>query len=650
MRRFRVAIVAVLLCGLGYQQVRGSSGEDRRVVLRQKDGKPAARYAVLVAVSEYEGPGLDRVSITISNAKALRDALIDPAIGGFKKEEVRFLYEDAKDERLRPTKEAILREWQHSADLCTDPNDTILFYFSGHGGEIDGKDWLCGRDEKFRVSKIGDIVLKCLAKRKILVLECCRSEPGAEVFGASSLSLSERAFSFFRTTGFFSLFACSPGENASAKPGGYSQFLERGLKGLADRNRDGWVSILELHQYVEERTRQWALALEPEHTQTPWIHAAAGKDIILTRARDVPSPPARPANLGYVFVWCNVGGRPIRVDDKRTSATKAGDWTRLKLATGLHSVVVDGGEDFAAPRAERVLVKPYLEQGDEVRLSVRLEAKGGALPAALRRAFEIPAAKKDQYGNPVLKSHEGSAKEIRHKQTGMEFVLMEPGEFWRGAPVTEKGRGNDETQRRVRITKAFYLGKYEVTQGQWKKVTGKEPWAGKDYTKSSVAQAVSYVSWADCQDFLKKLNSRVSGDGFRLPSEAEWEYACRAGSTTRFCYGDDPDCSKLGEHAWYHRNAWKAGGKYAHVVGQKKPNAWGLYDMHGNVWEWCEDWYGDYPSGFVTDPTGAKGGKGRVMRGGSWSDLPASVRSAHRSRTTPVSRSGSLGVRLAVGF
>jgi formylglycine-generating enzyme required for sulfatase activity len=150
------------------------------------------------------------------------------------------------------------------------------------------------------------------------------------------------------------------------------------------------------------------------------------------------------------------------------------------------------------------------------------------------------------------------------------------------------------------------------------------------------------VSWDDAVEFCRKLSElpgeKSTGYVYRLPTEAEWEYACRAGTTTEYSFGDSK--SELGDYAWYDKNS----GKTTHPVGGKKPNAWGLYDMHGNVFEWCHDWYGDYPSGSVTDPTGAASGSYRVARGGSWSLYSDHCRSANRSRSTPDSR--HLGFRV----
>ncbi|MGA2034590.1 MAG: formylglycine-generating enzyme family protein, partial [Thermoguttaceae bacterium] len=190
----------------------------------------------------------------------------------------------------------------------------------------------------------------------------------------------------------------------------------------------------------------------------------------------------------------------------------------------------------------------------------------------------------------------------------------------------------------------FYLGKHLVTQEQWQAVTGNNPSHFK-----GPKNPVETVSWDDCQQFLEKLNAKAgrphpAGEGeFRLPTEAQWEYACRAGNTTRYCFGDDD--SALGEYAWYSANS---GGK-THPVGEKKPNAWGLYDLHGNVWEWCRDWYdsGYYAKSPTDDPTGAATGSDRVLRGGSWYFVARCCSSANRDRRGPGYRDSSLGLRVS---
>jgi formylglycine-generating enzyme required for sulfatase activity len=222
----------------------------------------------------------------------------------------------------------------------------------------------------------------------------------------------------------------------------------------------------------------------------------------------------------------------------------------------------------------------------------------------------------------------------------MELVLIRPGSFMMGS---EGGNFADEKPvHKVTITKPFYIGKCEVTQGEWQAVMGTNPSSFK-----GEKNPVETVSWNDCQTFIAKLNEKVAQGAFRLPTEAEWEYACRAGSSTAFCYGDDE--KQLGDYAWYSGNRSET----THPVGKKKPNAWGLYDMHGNVWEWCQDWYGSgyYSDGPDSDPQGPSSGLTRVLRGGSWSYDPVSCRSAGRGYFDPTVRDYYYyGVRVVRGL
>ncbi|MCY2928851.1 MAG: formylglycine-generating enzyme family protein [Planctomycetota bacterium] len=220
----------------------------------------------------------------------------------------------------------------------------------------------------------------------------------------------------------------------------------------------------------------------------------------------------------------------------------------------------------------------------------------------------------------------------------MKLVLTPAGTFMMGSPESEKDRLADEgPQHEVIISKAFYMGACEVTQEQYQAVMGKNPSRFKG-AKNPVEQ----ILWDDAVEFCKALSAKT-GKTVRLPTEAQWEYACRAGSKTRFGYGDED--AALGENAWYRRNS----GGTTHPVGQKKPNAWGLYDMHGNVWEWCSDWYADsYANAGNRDPQGVDSGANRVLRGGSWFNDPRICRSADRRRLSPGIRCDHFGFRVAV--
>lgn len=211
----------------------------------------------------------------------------------------------------------------------------------------------------------------------------------------------------------------------------------------------------------------------------------------------------------------------------------------------------------------------------------------------------------------------------------IDLVFIPPGEFRMGS---DDGQADEFPVRRVLIPRGFLIGKFEVTQSQWRTLMGRNPAA----TTGDDSLPVERVSFEDCQEFIRRLNAETGG-GWRLPTEAEWEYACRAG--TEDAYSVNP---QLG--AWHRENS----GSRPHPVGARQPNRWGLYDMHGNVWEWCADWYD--PSGYVrtngTERVGPRSGVFRVTRGGSWYDDAGTSRSANRNGTKPDSRSVTLGFRL----
>ena len=219
---------------------------------------------------------------------------------------------------------------------------------------------------------------------------------------------------------------------------------------------------------------------------------------------------------------------------------------------------------------------------------------------------------------------------------GMQFKLIPAGEFMMGSPEDDSEKRDEEMpQHRVRITKPFYLGIHEVTQEQYEKVMDKN----RSELKGS-SLPVNWVSWVDATAFCEKLSEMDAENHYRLPTEAEWEYACRAGTTTRYSCG-----SELGsDYVWFNERS----SNKPHPVGEKRPNAWGLYDMHGNVCEWCSDWYDDYRVSPSADPTGPSTGRARVSRGGSWRDPARGCRSAFRSRGGPGDMMGDRGFRVAL--
>jgi len=227
------------------------------------------------------------------------------------------------------------------------------------------------------------------------------------------------------------------------------------------------------------------------------------------------------------------------------------------------------------------------------------------------------------------------------------FRWIAPGRFRMGSPEDEPERNDNEMQHEVTLSEGYWLADTACTQALWQAVTGKNPSRFKDHPEQPVEQ----VSWDDVQGFLVELNRRLPGLEARLPSEAEWEYACRAGTTTPFSFGENITPEQVNYNG-NHPYAGGAKGVYCQQtvpVGSLPANPWGLYEMHGNVWEWCADWYGDYPTTPQVDPCGAASGGARVLRGGSWLFNGRNVRSACRGRYEPGRHDGGIGFRLALG-
>ena len=265
--------------------------------------------------------------------------------------------------------------------------------------------------------------------------------------------------------------------------------------------------------------------------------------------------------------------------------------------------------------------------------------------------------------------------------TQMAFVWIDPGTFQMGTRLPEdewlkelESIALDEGAlpvHEVEIGAGFWLGKYVVTQEQWEAIMGTTPWRNEDNTdkesvQSNPSHPAVYISWNDVQELIQRLNSAAGEDVYQLPTEAEWEYACRAGTSSLWSFGNEEgafstlwryDKGKVSfpHYMWYRDNTIDKNEKYAHAVGQHRPNAWGLYDMHGNIWEWVQDWYDrDYykrsprvdPLGPTSSPLVDRGLHGRVIRGGDFIDPVIYLRSASRRASEPDERDSYTGVRL----
>jgi formylglycine-generating enzyme required for sulfatase activity len=323
----------------------------------------------------------------------------------------------------------------------------------------------------------------------------------------------------------------------------------------------------------------------------------------------------------------------------------AKEWAAMALAVGFGLTVgYPWGMSVVAANAKRefrAAESAWQSKREELR-----KAKEALAVENRRLAETLLAARAAKPAEPEGSPATRPDLERLKNSIGMELLKIPKGSFMMGSPPSEENHSFDENEARVTFSRDFLLGKTEVTRGQWEKVMGTKPWSVSGDKSDADFPAVN-VSWDDAIEFCRKLTNRERGNGklqanevYRLPTEAEWEYACRSGTTTAFSFADDE--SRLGDFAWFRGNSENK----VHPVGTKKPNPWGLHDMHGNVWEWCSDWYDGKVTGGV-DPVGPAGGSVRGYRGGGWLDDPVDGRSANRNGSVPSDRAFDLGFRVA---
>ena len=397
----------------------------------------------------------------------------------------------------------------------------------------------------------------------------------------------------------------------------------------------------------ETRTHQ-AKPIRRVYTEDMEVVYRTGVDL---GQRDQMEGALRSELGSYPEVWCAWSGPG---DDHAVVVSYTGvlrqDLTVDPEDPRFQAFSVGFGQDFNEAETEATRVSQrfstyYDGSGYEVLLRERWSGGSGAASEGGQRGLprSAEAASVEPVPPPERARAEPQAGDTR-EFAGMEFVWVPPGEFVMGSD-SEHAYPRERPLTRVRISRGYWLGRYEVTQGQWRTVMGNNP-SGFDECGSDCP--VEQVSWEDAQAFMQALNAREQGLGvqYRLPTEAEWEYAARAGTRGDTYAGNltdpagrDPVLERI---AWFDENS---GGR-TQPVGQKAPNAWGLHDMLGNVWEWVQDRYGGYPGGSVTDPAGPGSGSNRVFRGSSWYNGARSCRSSSRNFGTPGVRVGGLGFRL----
>lgn len=378
---------------------------------------------------------------------------------------------------------------------------------------------------------------------------------------------------------------------------------------------------------------------------------------------EIPGNGAKLSGIGVISGWrCEAsgpitvrfnGGDPIPLPYGRERSDTAGvcgdinngfstvqNWAHL--GDGTHTAVAyDNGVEFARSTFEVATAGEEFVKGASAQVRVLDFPSPG-------ESVRFEWNQSTQHLEMVL----GPEGEDLINSLAMEFVRIEAGTFQMGSPAEAEDHEEDETLHQVTISQPFYLGKYEVTQAQWRAVMGDNP---SFFRHCGDTCPVEGISWEEVETFIAELNVRTGETTYRLPTEAEWEYAARAGTQTRYHFGDaESELCQYANHAdsstdlaWRNTTCSDGVASGPAPVGSYQPNQWGLYDMHGNVWEWVADWYGDYPADSVTDPQGPAMGRGRIRRGCGWRSTTDSCRAVNRHPYTPKDRNISLGFRLA---
>ena len=587
-----LAVAVLAGCGAGPE-----GGDTRTTRNESAQGREAgARVALVIGNAKYESSDIGRLENPVRDAERVAEAL--DAAG----------FEVVIESNLK------YRPFHHALGAFAEKSRraaTAAFYYAGHGMEQGGVNYLVPVDMKepthlHNAVELDEVMRSMQGERNLVFLDACRTLPGRGLRGASDSPLSRGLVAVPTKKGqqVVISYAAAAGKPAlDGEAGGNSPYAAALAAHLVTPGQRLVDLLIEVENTVLEAT---------DGQQEPWPSGSLGEkfyfvppepDIVVVDPTEDPvvvNPPPPPVVPSWKTDWERLEG--IK-DPARAGTVRA--YIEMYEDEPLAAVWVTDAKSLLAE-----LTKPPPPPLPEPSGSGQGGTGGGTRPS-----------------RPVVGSSWKSP-------LGMEFVWIPAGRFLMGSPKGEEGRDGDEVQHEVRISRGYWLGKYEVTQGEWEAVMGGNP----SYFRSCGSRCpVERVSWDDIQEFMRKLNERESrsGNKYRLPSEAEWEYAARAG-TAGLRYGE------LGEIAWYGGNS----GDRTHPVGQKRANGWGLHDMLGNVWEWTADRYGGYPSGLVTDPRGPSTGSFRVGRGGGWGDGARIVRSAYRNTGSPGIRYYSIGFRL----
>ena len=546
-------------------------------------------------------------------------------------------------------------------------SDVGIFFYAGHAMQINGRNYLI--PVKARVASESDVEFEAFDAGRVLgkmheaenrlniiILDACRDNPFSRSFRTDKKGLAQMD----APIGSILAYATAPGSVAADGKGRNGVFTKHLLKNLKRPDLT-----------VQEVFTEAGLGVlnETGRKQVPWVSTTPIPRYYLAEGSVTVQKPSKRKTAAFISVESNIVGATVFLDGRMVGKTPLSDISvtpgerivrvekdgyetyskRVKLRKGrsmdlnvyLDKAVSSKSVLFVATRPEnakiRILnISPKFYQGIELgpgKYHVEVSAAGYKTKEMW---ITLDAGEDKSVSIRLERKATEAGRTWRDLVTGMEFVWVPEGCYEMGCGSwTSDCYDNEKPVHKVCVD-GFWIGKFEVTQGQWKKVMGSNPSRFKKGDKYPVEQ----VSWNDAKTFIRKLNIRRGGNKFKLPTEAEWEYAARSGGKPeKYSGGDNVDTV-----AWYNRNS----GNTTHPVGTKAPNGLDIHDMSGNIWEWCEDIYSKnaYRKHQRKNPIYTRGGSGRVIRGGSWDVTPGGVRSANRLNFTPVRRFDRIGFRL----
>jgi len=639
--------------------------------------------AFLVGVSEYEHLST-QLPFVKNDLAELRKFLLDK--GGF--DEVYVAADSTVKESL--VKEYIFNIFPEKLQK----NDRLLFYYSGHGADIGSgvgyMQFSGARPGKFTVDqvlKIGDCTewSKVLPAAHVLfIYDCCASGLGFTPKGEDKYTRAEILKTLSRNGSRTVITAGTAEEKTfGVENQNHSVFTKAMLNALnRPQNTEGFITISQLFADIESEVKQFSQIYGKNLTPRRWElddTVYRGTFLFIDNSGNVPEMPedfsrslkAVPKGTqlkkeyGFITVIPSFSGQ-LYVDGAFNRKVESGEGMTFQIPVGNHRLELRAdsktAQEYVQVEKGKTLEVPLFTNRDseppEFWRSEAVEVPGPPDPAEevvytpdspdpAEEVVDTPDSPDTAEEVETSKVHQPETNDGKKGFTnsiGQEFVYIEPGTFMMGSPENEPRHQYDETQHKVTLTKGFYMQTTEVTQGQWKAVMGNNPSHFQDCGDNC---PVEQISWENAQEFIKKL-SRKEGKEYRLPTEAEWEYAARAGTSAPFAFGKCLSADQANYDGDYPLDDCPKG-KYREKpvpVGSVAANAWGLYDMHGNVWEWCQDWYGDYSANAVTNPAGPDSGPRRVLRGGGWNDVAGLCRAARRLSYSPGIRYKYYGFRL----